>query len=229
MENFFAGFPRYGKIFSTLWKKQPNFSTQWKNFSPFFHTQWKEFVHTVENSDFRLFSGVFRLFSGGCGAEHAAPLVSRNARPTEGPRKTGPDGVGQRTQPRPHRVRRSERPFFRSRGRGFLAHSGETGALRASEDLLKGLLNILRGLRDHASEGRKARPQSRTRPRGRDGAGRGHESAPGRQAAVKQVAPSFTRSETLGASCRRPAAPSEPIFWQNSGRGGHLRPQSDRF
>ncbi len=29
------------------------------------------------------------------------------------------------------RVRRCGRPFFRSRGRGFLARSGETGALRA--------------------------------------------------------------------------------------------------
>jgi len=30
MENFFAGFPRHGKI-------SPLFSTAWKNFSGFFH------------------------------------------------------------------------------------------------------------------------------------------------------------------------------------------------
>ena len=101
--------------------------------------------------------------------------------------------------------------------------------MRASEDLLRGLLIIPRGLRDHASERRQARPQSRTRPRGRDGAGRGPESAPGRQAAVKQVAPSFTRSGTLGASCRRPAAPSEPIFGKIQGAGAIYGPRATDF
>ncbi len=46
MENIWPIFPHNGKTFRR------------------FSTQWKEFVHTVENSDFRLFSGVFGLFSG---------------------------------------------------------------------------------------------------------------------------------------------------------------------
>jgi len=47
MENFFAIFPRYGKIFSTLWKNRPIFSTQWKNFSGFFHTMEKVHYHPI--------------------------------------------------------------------------------------------------------------------------------------------------------------------------------------
>jgi hypothetical protein len=95
-----------------------------------FSTQWKNIFHSVENSDFWLFSVVFGLFAGGWGAKRAAPHVSRTARPTEGTGKTVPDEGGQHTQAQPPRVRRSGRPFFRSRGRGFLARSGETGAVR---------------------------------------------------------------------------------------------------
>jgi len=39
-----------------------------------FSTQWKEFVHTVENSDFGLFSGVFGLFSGAVERSTRRPL-----------------------------------------------------------------------------------------------------------------------------------------------------------
>ena len=67
MEKFSRIFPQYGKYFR-------DFSTLWKNF-----------FHSVENSGLGLFSVGFRLFSGGCGAKRAAPHVSRNARPTEGP------------------------------------------------------------------------------------------------------------------------------------------------
>ena len=145
-----------------------------------FSTQWKNFFHTVENSDLRLLSGVLGLFSGAVERSTRRPLSTVDARPTEGPRKTGPDAGGQPTQAQPPRMRRSGRPFFWPRGRGFLALSGAMGALRASEDLFRGLLIIPRGLRDHAAECRQARPQSRRAPRGRDGAGRGLESAPGR-------------------------------------------------
>ena len=41
MENFFGIFPRHGKYFSTLWKKQAKFSTVWKIFSRIFHTMDK--------------------------------------------------------------------------------------------------------------------------------------------------------------------------------------------
>lgn len=162
MENIWPIFPRNGKTFR-------EFSTQWKNF-----------FHSVENSGLGLFSVGFRLFSGGCGAKRAAPHVSRNARPTEGPGKTVPDAGGQRTQPRPLRVRRSERPFFSVTRSGVSRAFRRNGGGAREAILIGGLLKIPRGLRGHAAECRQARPQSRTRPRGRDGAGRGPESAPGR-------------------------------------------------
>jgi len=70
MENFFAIFPRYGKIFSTLWKNRPVFSTQWTDFS----TQWKKCFHSVENSDLGLFSVVLGLFSGAVERSARRPL-----------------------------------------------------------------------------------------------------------------------------------------------------------
>ena len=144
------------------------------------------------------------------------PHVSRSGRPTEEPEKMVPDEIRQRSQPQPPRVRCRARPFFWPRGRGFLARSDETGTLRAQRGSTQGAVKNVRGLGDHTAAGHKARPQFRTRLRGRDGARRGHESASGRPAAEKQVAPSFSRSGTLGASCRRPAAPSEPVFWRHS-------------
>ena len=50
MENFFAVFPHNGKLFSTVWKKQPDFSTQWKTFSRFFHTMEKKFPRCGKTS-----------------------------------------------------------------------------------------------------------------------------------------------------------------------------------
>ena len=106
--------PRYGKVFG-------EFSTLWKIFGRFFHAMEKLFANFPHNG--KTFSTVWKTrisgcFQGvravlrGCGAKRAAPHVSRNARPTEGPGKPVPDAGGQRTQPRPLRVRRSERPFF---------------------------------------------------------------------------------------------------------------------
>jgi len=94
MENFFAIFPHYGKNVSTLWKKEVNFSTQWKMFWRIFHTmekllpffphngkcfrdfstQWKKCFHSVENSVLGLFSGVFGLFSGAVERSTRRPL-----------------------------------------------------------------------------------------------------------------------------------------------------------
>ena len=76
MENLLAIFPHNGKTFR-------RFSTQWKNF-----------FHSVENPDYRLFSGVFGLFSGGCGAEQAAPLEHRRARRPRGREKRCPTKAG---------------------------------------------------------------------------------------------------------------------------------------
>ena len=69
-----------------------------------------------------------------------------------------PDEGGQHTQAQPPRVRRSGRPFFRSRDRGFLARSGETGAVRVERCPTPGAVKIPRGLRDHAAEGRRPDP-----------------------------------------------------------------------
>ena len=69
-----------------------------------------------------------------------------------------------------------------------------------------GLLKYVRRLGTRTLEGRKARPQSRTRPRGRDGAGRGPESAPGRQAAESKWSRVFREAKRLGTSCRRPCS-----------------------
>jgi hypothetical protein len=44
MEKFSAHFPRYGKIISTPWKKQPRARPLPQKFS----TLWKTFFHTVE-------------------------------------------------------------------------------------------------------------------------------------------------------------------------------------
>jgi hypothetical protein len=39
------GFPWCGKKFSTVWKKQADFSMPWKIFSGFFHAMEKVFPH----------------------------------------------------------------------------------------------------------------------------------------------------------------------------------------
>jgi len=57
MENFFAIFPRYGKYFSTLWKKRAEFSTVWKIFLRIFHAMEKIF------SIFPRYGKFFREFS----------------------------------------------------------------------------------------------------------------------------------------------------------------------
>jgi len=107
---------------------------------------------------FRAVIGCLGLFARGCGAKRAAPHVSRNARPTEGPGKTVPDAGGQRTQPRPLRVRRSERPFFSVTRSGVSRAFRRNGGGAREAILIKGLLIIPRGLRDHAAEGRRPDP-----------------------------------------------------------------------
>ena len=119
------------------------------------------------------------------------PLEHRRARPTGAARKTATTAGGQRLQPHPHRVRRKARPFSGREVGDFSCSQMRRGRCVRGEDLLRGLLKTPRGLRDHAAEGRKARPQSRTRPRGRDGAGRGPESAPGRLGRRKASGPEF--------------------------------------
>ena len=147
MEKYLLIFPHYGKYLA-------DFSTQWKNFSRIFHTMEKLFPKCGKLG----FTGVFGLFARGCGAKRAAPHVSRNARPTEGPGKTVPDAGGQRTQPRPLRVRRSERPFFSVTRSGVSRAFRRNGGGAREAILIGGLLKIPRGLRDHAAEGRRPDP-----------------------------------------------------------------------
>ena len=73
MENYFAIFPRYGKIFSTLWKNRPIFPRNGKSFSDF-STQWKKFsgfFHTMEKMVLRTFPGDFLLHEMGLGPSKA--------------------------------------------------------------------------------------------------------------------------------------------------------------
>jgi hypothetical protein len=65
MEKVFGIFPHNGKNVSTLWKKEPDFSTQWKNFSPFFHTMERMFPRCGKLG-FRAVFGGFRAVLRGC-------------------------------------------------------------------------------------------------------------------------------------------------------------------
>ena len=223
MENFFAIFPYYGKIFSTPWKNRPDFSTQWKTFSGIFHTMERMFPRCGKLRFRACFQG-FWLFVRGCGAEPAAPLVSRRATRLRGRgtrRQPTADSVLSRTAQQVRRRTRAGFPFPREEEVALRRNGGATGGALFWSVLLKNV----RGLRDHTAAGRKARPQSRTRLRGRDGAGRGHESAPGRQAADMQVAPRFSRSEK--ARGELPAAVqrlSGPFFGRNEGARANFRP-----
>ena len=140
------------------------------------------------------------------------------------------DAVGQRSQPQPPRVRCRARPFFWSRGRGFLARSDETGALRASEDLLMGLLNIPRGLRDHAAE----RPMGATPvPNASARSGRCRARARVRAWQVgrrKASGPEiFAQQKCSGRVAGGQQRLLRPIFGRNGGAGGLHSPQSDEM
>ena len=103
-----------------------------------FSTQWKNFFQTVENLDIRLFSGVLGCSLGAVERSMSAPHVSRSGRPAERPRKRCPTKAGSALSRSRLGCGVGRGPFYRSRGRGFLARSDETGAVRASEDLLLG-------------------------------------------------------------------------------------------
>ena len=61
------------KMFPHCGKKRPIFPHNGKTFRRF-STQWKEFVHTVENSDFGLFSGVLGCSLGAVERSTRRPL-----------------------------------------------------------------------------------------------------------------------------------------------------------
>ena len=85
-----------------------------------------------------------------------------------------------------------------------------------------GLLKNVRRLGNRTLEGRKARPQSRRAPRGRDGAGRGQESAPGRKAADSKWSRDFRAAKRLGTSCRRPCSAFGDRFLGKIQRAGAI-------
>ena len=178
MENFFAIFPHNGKNVSTLWKKEAIFPHNGKTFHQF-STQWKEFVHTVENSDLRLFSVVLGCSLGAVERSTRRPLsIVERDRPKRPGKRRPPKAVSALSRRRLGCGVGSGR-FLVARAVVFRALRCE-GGVACAAIFNGGLLIIPRGLRDHAAERRKARPQSRRAPRGRDGAGRGPESAPGR-------------------------------------------------
>ena len=72
--------------------------------------------------------------------------------------KTATAAGGQRPQPQPHRVRRRARPFSGREVGGSTRSQAKRGRCVRSDDLLRGLLKIPRGLRDHAAEGRRPDP-----------------------------------------------------------------------
>ena len=143
MENFERFFPRYGKFFG-------EFSTVWKTLSAWAKTGWKS-----------PFSRGIRLFSGGCGAERAAPLVSRRARPAEGPGKRCPPQAGSALSRSRLGCGVVARPFSgREVGGSTRSHAkrGAAGGARSTS----GLLNV-RGLRDHTAECRHPSPDALAR------------------------------------------------------------------
>ena len=157
------------------------------------------------------------------------PLEHRRARPTEAAEKTATAAGGQRPQPLPPRVRRRERPFS-GREVGVISRSQmRRGHCVRSDALLRGLLIIPRGLRDHAAEGRRPDPSpERVRAVG---------TVPGAVQSPRLAGrPPLSKwprvSRVAGHSGRVAgglAAPLKAVFWAKLGRGGLHRPKSDRF
>ena len=105
-----------------------------------FSTQWKNLFHTVENSDFRLFSGVLGCSLGAVERSTRRPLsIVERDRP-RGREKWCPTKWAAPSTA-PPRVRCRARPFFWPRGRGFLALSGAKGALRVERCPTQGAVN----------------------------------------------------------------------------------------
>ena len=166
------------KMFPHCGKNSPNFPHNGKTFRRF-STQWKEFVHTVENLILGLFSRVSGCSLGAVERSTRRPLsIVERDRPKRPGKRRPPKAVSA--------LSRARFGCGVGSGRFLVARSGVFRALRCEggvaggADFIGGLLKLPRRLRGHAAECRQARPQSRTRLRGRDGAGRGPESAPGR-------------------------------------------------
>jgi hypothetical protein len=75
MENFFVVFPHNGKNVSTLWKKWPRISTQWKNISSVFHTMEKLFPQCGKTSSRDLPHGGPRRGCAAVGGEYSGVRI----------------------------------------------------------------------------------------------------------------------------------------------------------
>jgi hypothetical protein len=159
MENFWGNFPRHGKYFSeysTLWKFFRLVFHSMENFFEVFPRYGKLYPQLGKRAEKDRFQEDFGCFLRAAERSTRRPLcaVARDrprGRGTRGPTKEG-SALSRTAQ----RVRRRAWPVSRPRGRGFLARSGETGAVRAQRGFTPGLLIFPRGLRDPTAEGRKA-------------------------------------------------------------------------
>ena len=137
-------------------KKRPNFPHNGKTFRRF-STQWKEFVHNVENSEFRLFSGVLGCSLGAVERSKRRPLsIVERDRPKRPGKRRPPQAVSA--------LSRARLGCGVGSGRFLVARSGISRALRCEggvagvADFIWGLLKNVRGLRDHTTEGRRPDP-----------------------------------------------------------------------
>jgi len=129
------------KYFPHCGKNSPIFPHYGKYFRDF-STLWKECFHGVENSVLRLFSGVFGCSPGAVERSPRRPLsiVARD-RP-RGRKKRRPTQAGSVLSRNRLGCGVGSGRFFWPRGRGISRALRCEGALRASDDLLRGLLKI---------------------------------------------------------------------------------------
>ena len=157
-------FPQYGKLFrdfSTLWKKcfhgmekMACFFHSMEDFLMILPCYGKTFILVC----FRLFSWDLRLFSWAVERSTRRPLSTVERADRRGQEKRGPMQSGSALSRARCGCGVVARPFFWPRGRGSSRSQVRRGRCGWSEDLLRGLLKIPRGLRDHAAEGRRPDP-----------------------------------------------------------------------
>ena len=129
-KNIFHTVEKQGHFFHAMEKLSAIFPHNGKTLDVF-STQWKECFHGVENSVSRLFSGVFRLFSGAVERSTRRPLstVERD-RPRGREKRRPPQAVSALSRARLG-CGVVARPFFLAPRSGILALLGAKGALRA--------------------------------------------------------------------------------------------------
>ena len=121
------------------------------------------------------------------------------------------------------------RPFSGREVGDFSRSQAKRGRCVWSDVLLRGLLKIPRGLRDHAAERPTGATPVPTRLRGRDGAGCGPESAPGRRTPKSKWPRVFRLAGHSGRVAGGLAATSEADFLGKiEARGAFLAPKAPK-